>query len=339
MTKPIYGPEEARGVWVYLEQEQGRFESVALELLGQGRVLADALGTTLTGVLAGYALGDLPSSAIACGADVVLVADQPDLQIYGTDTFTRVVTEMVHAGKPDILLIGATPNGRDLAGRLAVRLRTGLTADCTGLAIDPERRLLRGDVVGFGGGIVATILCPDHRPQMATVRPGIFAQPEPDASRQGRIETVDVQLSADDMPVRVLERSVSEGIDLTRSGAIVAIGRGAHGDLSLAERLAKLVDAEIGGTRVAADEGWIERDRQIGQTGVVTKPKIAFCLGISGAIHFTVGVEQADCVVAINTDPEAPVFEHADFCIVDDMFAVLPHLIEQVEQATTATAG
>ena len=336
MTTSIYGPEEARGVWVYLEHEEGRPEGVSLELLGRGRELADTLGVGLTGLLVGYALGDLAQQAIACGADSVLAADHPDLQLYSTAPFTRVLNAMALDGKPDILLLGATPNGRDLAGRLAVRLRTGLTADCTGLEIEPERRLLRGEVVGFGGGIVATILCPDHRPQMATVRPGIFSQPELDPDRHGAVSAFPVTLLPEDLTVRVLERTVRQDVDLTRAPAIVAVGRGARGDLEIAERLARLLGAEIGGTRVAADQGWIARARQIGQTGVVTRPRIAICCGISGAIHFTVGVEKADCVVAINTDPDAPMFEHADYCIVDDMFAVLPHLIEAITQARAA---
>jgi electron transfer flavoprotein alpha subunit len=333
VTKSTYGPSVARGVWVYLEHQEGQLEGVSLELLRQGRELADALETSLTSLLLGYALGDLPRRAIACGADVVLTADHPALQLYGTDSYTRAVTAMVQDGKPDVLLLGATPNGRDLAGRLAVRLRTGLTADCTGLSIDPARRLLRGDVVGFGGGIVATILCPEHRPQMATVRPGIFAQPEPHFDRQGDIRSFPVAPDPEDARVRVLERSVSDGVDLTRATAIVAVGRGARGDLGALERLAQLLHAEIGGTRVAADQGWIGRERQIGQTGVVTAPRIAVCCGISGAIHFTVGVDKAECVVAINTDPDAPIFEHADYCIVDDMFAVLPHLVEELAKA------
>jgi electron transfer flavoprotein alpha subunit len=333
VTKSTYGPPAARGVWVYLEHQEGQFEGVSLELLGQGRELADTLETSLTGLLLGYALGDLAQRAVACGADVVLTADHPDLQLYGTDSYTRIVTAMVQDGKPDVLLLGATPNGRDLAGRLGVRLRTGLTADCTGLSIDAERRLLRGDVVGFGGGIVAAILCPEHRPQMATVRPGIFAQPEPHSDRQGDVRSFPVTPDPADARVRVLERSVSEGVDLTRAGAIIAVGRGARGDMGVLERLAELLHAEIGGTRVAADQGWIGRERQIGQTGVVTAPKIVVCCGISGAIHFTVGVDKAECVVAINTDPDAPIFEHADYCIVDDMFAVLPHLVEELARA------
>jgi electron transfer flavoprotein alpha subunit len=333
MTKSIYRPADARGVWVFLEHEEGQLEGVSLELLSQGRELADALSTSLTGLLLGYALSEAPQHAVACGADVVLTADHPDLQLYGTDAYTRVVTAMVLDGKPDILLLGATPNGRDLAGRLAVRLRTGLTADCTGLGIDPERRLLRGEVVGFGGGIVATILCPEHRPQMATVRPGIFSRPEPHPDRQGVVRSFHADRAAGDARVRVLERSVGKGVDLTRARALVAVGRGARGDLALAERLAALLDAEIAGTRVAADLGWIARARQIGQTGVVAAPRIAICCGISGAIHFTVGVDKAECVVAINTDPDAPIFEHADYCVIDDMFAVLPYLVEELAKA------
>ncbi len=338
MTASVYGPAEARGVCVFLEQQQGRLEGVSLELLGKGRELADSLGAPLTGILVGYALGELPQQAVACGADLVLTADHPDLQVYTTEPFARVVYAMLLERKPEIFFLGATPNGRDLAGRLAVRLRTGLIADCTGLSVDPQRRLLTGEVVGFGGGIVATILCPDHRPQTATVRPGIFARPVPDGGRQGHIESFPVDLHPADARVRVLERSIADEVDLTRADAIVAVGRGTGGDLTLAKRLAQLLNAEIGGTRVAADLGWIERARQIGQTGVATKPKLVVCCGISGAIHFTVGIEDAGCVVAINTDPEAPIFEHADFCIVEDVSTLLRHLIDAIA-AVGAPAG
>ncbi|HXH22789.1 MAG TPA: electron transfer flavoprotein subunit alpha/FixB family protein [Dehalococcoidia bacterium] len=332
MSSGAYGRDEANGLWVYLEERQGRLEGVSLELLGKGRELADLLGVPLTALLVGYALGDLPNEAVAAGADVVLVADHPALQAYTTEPFTRVVASVVNERRPEALLLGATPNGRDLAGRLAVRLRTGLTADCTGLSVDPERRLLLGEVVGFGGGIVATIVCPERRPQMATVRPGIFPRPERRRGRRGEIVPVPVRLDPRDTRVRVLERSVGEEVDLTRATAIVAVGRGMRGELALAERLASLLGAEIGGTRVAADLGWIERSRQIGQTGVVTRPRLAVCCGVSGAIHFMVGVEAADCIVAINTDPDAAIFEQADYAVVEDAFAVLPHLIEALSE-------
>lgn len=331
-TSPASG---AKGIWVYLEQEQGEFEGVSLELLAKARELADELSTTLTGVLLGYPVRQLADEAIARGADEVLVAEHPDLQIYSTDPFTKVVTAAAREYNPDIFLLGATPYGRDLAGRLAVRLQTGLTADCTGLKIDPEKKLLVGDVVGFGGGIVAGILCPDARPQMATVRPGIFAAAEPQ-KRQGKVRELPVEITEDDKRVKLLERVREAGLDITKAQYLVCAGRGIRGELGLVEELAQLLGAEIGATRPVCDAGWLERDRQVGQTGVVTKPKVAIVCGISGAIHFTVGIEDAEAIVAINNDAEAPIFESADYCIVDDLFAVLPPLIESIKAARVA---
>lgn len=329
-----YGAKEASGLWVFLEQDQGELAGVSLELMGKARELADRLQTPLTGILLGYGIGHLVEQAIAVGADEVLLAEHPDLQIYNTEPYTRVVAEAVAERKPSIFLLGATPDGRDLAGRLAVRVRTGLTADCTALDVDPESGLLKGDVVGFGGGIVATILCPEMRPQMATVRPGIFPAREPTPGRKGKVTEIPVRLREEDGRVKVLERVTAAGLDITKAPCIVAAGRGVRGDLGLVEELAKLLGGEVGATRVACDEGWLERDRQIGQTGVVTRPKLAICLGISGAIHFTVGIEGAETVVAINTDAEAPIFEAADYCVVDDLFAVLPPLVEMIRQAS-----
>ncbi len=335
MTKKGAAPQEAKGIWVYLEQEQGELEGVSLELLGKARELADDLSATVTGILLGYPVKQLAEQAIAGGADEVLVAEHPDLQIYSTDPYTKVVTAAAREENPDIFLLGATPYGRDLAGRLAVRLQTGLTADCTGLSIDQEKKLLVGDVVGFGGGIVATILCPKRRPQMFTVRPGIFAAPEPQ-KRRGKVRELPVEITEDDKRVKLLERVREAGLDITKAKYLVCAGRGVRGELGLIEELAKLIGAEIGATRPACDAGWLERDRQIGQTGVVTKPRLAIVCGISGAIHFTVGIEDAEAIVAINNDPEAGIFESADYCIVDDLFAVLPPLIESIKAARVA---
>jgi len=328
-----YEAADASGLWVFLEQDQGELVGVSLELLGKSRELADRLGTSLTGILLGHQVRDLADQAFAAGADQVLLADHPDLAVYNTEPYTRVVSEALAERKPSIFLLGATPDGRDLAGRLAVRVHTGLTADCTGMDVDPQSGLLKGDVVGFGGGIVATILCPDMRPQMATVRPGIFPAPELAPGRKGAVDEIPVRIREEDKRVKVLERVTAAGLDLTKAPCIVAAGRGIRGELSLIEELARLFGGEIGATRVACDEGWLERERQIGQTGVVTRPKLAICCGISGAIHFTVGIEGAETVVAINTDEEAPIFEAADYCIVDDLFAVLPPLIEQLREA------
>jgi electron transfer flavoprotein alpha subunit len=237
------------------------------------------------------------------------------------------MAELILERRPDILLLGATPNGRDLAGRLAVRLRTGLTADCTELALDGDGHLV-GQVTGFGRGIVAGILCPQHRPQMATVRPGVFPRPALAQSPNGRIQRVGTKLSQDDAPVRVLRRSTARGGDITAAERLVIGGRGVHGDFDILRQLAAQIGADVGASRVAVDEGWIDREAQIGQTGYVTRPKLAIVCGVSGAMQFTVGIQDAETVVAINSDPEASIFEAADYCIVDDVFQVLPPLIE-----------
>ena len=340
MTPPVYSPEDARGVWVYLETTDTGIESVSLELLGRARALADEIDVELVGFLVGLGVGQFAQRAIACGADLVLVAEDERLAAMTNAPFTRVVADAVLSRKPDILLLGATPNGRDLAGRLGVRLRTGLTADCTGLRLEAEYGLLLGDTTGFGGGVTAAIKCPLHRPQMATVRPGIFPLPVADGARQGRVEALDVTLSPEDLRVEVLEHVTEPLVDLTRARVLVAAGRGAMGGVELMEQLAVELGGELGGTRVAVDEGWLGRERQIGQTGVVTRPDLAVVCGASGAMQFTVGVQQAGTIIAINTDPEAPIFEEADYCVVDDLKRVLPPLIEQLRRqaASVGTA-
>ncbi|MCJ7510744.1 MAG: electron transfer flavoprotein subunit alpha/FixB family protein [Dehalococcoidia bacterium] len=339
MTKSLYGAQEASAIWVYLEQNQGRLTGVSLELVGKARELTDGRSIPLVGVLLGDQVSGLAQEAIAAGADEVRVADHPLLRQYTTDGYTKAFTELILAGKPDILLLGATPNGRDLAGRLAVRLRTGLTADCTDLRLEEDTGLLVGEVTGFGGGILAYIKCPDNRPQMATVRPGVFAVPAPDGARQGKVVSVPVNLAKEDIKVQVLEHVDGQGVDITRAQVLVAAGRGCQGDLALINELASLLDGEVGVSRVPVDEGWASRDRMIGQTGYVTRPKLAIVCGISGAFQFSVGIEKAETIVAINTDAEAPIFEQADYCIVDDMFDVLPPLIEAVKRARGGNGG
>jgi electron transfer flavoprotein alpha subunit len=268
----------------------------------------------------------------------VLLAADPGLSPYTTDAHAAVVGTAVQLGKPDILLLGATANGRDLAGRLAVRLRTGLTADCTDLALEKGTGLLLGEVVGFGGGIVATIKCEHHRPQMATVRPGVFTAPQPIHSRRGEIAHLPVDLSAIDRRTRVEQRVLGRGTDITKADVIVVAGGGTAGNLALVDELATLLDAEVGATRVAADAGWVDHDRMIGQTGSVTRPKLALLCGVSGAMQFTVGIEDAETVVAINLDDGAPVFEAADYGIAGDLFQVLPPLVAEV-RAVLGAAG
>ena len=332
MIEPCYGPQEARGLWVHLEHEDGRLVGVSMELLGRARLLADQRREPLTGVLLGQEIEPLAAEAIACGADVVLLAEHPQLDPYTTDPQAKVMAGLVLEHQPDVFLLGATPNGRDLAGRLAVRLRTGLTADCTDLTIDEGSGLLVGEVTGFGQGILATIQCPKHRPQMATVRPGVFTRPLPDPSRQGEIRRLAVELTEADQRVRVLRRTTSKGADITQAERLVIGGRGVQGDFALLRRLARALNGDIGASRVAVDQGWVGHDRMIGQTGSVTRPKLAIVCGVSGAMQFTVGIQDAETVVAINSDPEAAIFEAADYCIVDDVAQVLPPLIAALSE-------
>lgn len=332
MNESPYSPEEASGVWVYLEHRDGRLEGVSLELLGRARALAQETGESLTALLLGEQVEPLAGDAIAAGADTVLVAEHPLLAQYTTEPFTKVVAGLVIERRPSALLLGATTNGRDLAGRLAVRLRTGLTADCTDLRIDPQSGLLLGEVTGFGHGILATIECPVHRPQMATVRPGVFPRPVADPARTGEAEHVDVSLAASDQPVRVIKQTSRRATDVTQAERLVIGGRGMDGDFALLKRLAKAVRADIGATRVAVDQGWVREDRMIGQTGSVTRPKLAIICGASGAMQFTVGIQDSETIVAINSDPEAPIFEMADYCVAGDAFQVIPPLIEALRR-------
>ncbi|MAG57053.1 MAG: electron transfer flavoprotein subunit alpha [Planctomycetes bacterium] len=336
MAASLIRPEEAQRIWVWLEHDGTSLEGVSLELLAKGRELADRSGEGLVGLLMGHELDSLADEALGYGADEIVVAEDPLLEVYTTDAWCDAAAQVVLEKKPNILLFGATPDGRDLAGRLAVRLRTGLTADCTDLEIktDEPALMLAAEVTGFGGGVAAIIACKENRPQMATVRPGVF---RPALRRSHGEEGVQsrcpVRIDPGRVRTRVLERRIGEAVDITKAEALVVGGRGVKGDFGLLETLAGLLGAELGASRVAVDEGWIEKDRMIGQTGSVTRPKVAIVCGVSGAMQFTVGIMEADTVVAINSDPEAPIFESADYCVVDDLFSILPPLIRELENS------
>ena len=331
MAASRYGiAEESKAICVHLEQEGDKLEGVSLELLAKGRELADLMKWQLIGLLMGGRVSNPAKQAIAHGADEVWLAEHPLLERFTIDAYARVAFQALMEGKPSVFLLGATPNGRDLAGRLAVRLRTGLNADCTDLRMD-ESGLLVSEVSGFGGGVLAMIQMPQHRPQMATVRPGIFTPLEPNPKRKGKVMPIPVDLTKEMIQTRVVERVIGKGVDLTRVPVLVAGGRGMDGDFETLRQLAALLGGEVGATRPPVDEGHIERERQIGQTGVVCSPKVAICCGISGAFHFVVGVEKAGTIIAINSDPEAPIFEAADYCMVGDVHQILPHLIHELE--------
>ncbi len=334
MVESLYGlEEEKKSIWVFAEQTDGVLEGVSLELLAKGRQLADEVGWQLGGLLLGHQVEGLVEEIFAHNADEVWLADHPLLEVYTVDAYAPVTQEAISRGKPSIFLAGATPNGRDLAGRLGVRLRTGLTADCTDLRINPENGVLVSEVTGFGGGVLALIEAPKHRPQMATVRPGVFPPAEAGPSKPGRVVKIDAELSEEMLRTQVVERVIGEGVDLTRAPVLVIGGRGVEGHFDMLSELAQSLEGDIGATRPPVDDGYIDRERQIGQTGVICRPKVAIVCGVSGAFQFVVGIQEADTVIAINTDPEAPIFEFADYCIVGDVFQVLPALKQALQAA------
>ena len=340
MVSSLYGLEqESKAVWVHLEVEGGELAGVTLELIAKGRQICNQLGWQLVGLLMGHQVSELAAEGFAHGLDEVWLGDDLVLEHFTIDAYTSVAFAALMEAKPSVFLLGATPNGRDLAGRLAVRLRTGLNADCTELYINPQDERLVCEVSGFGGGVLALIEMAQHRPQMATVRPGVFSPGEPDYQRSGDIKAITLDLDDDMIPTRLDKKSVGEQVDLTRVPVLVAGGRGVDGQFKMLAQLAELLGGEIGATRPPVDEGHIERERQIGQTGVVSSPQFAICCGISGAFHFVVGIEKADLVVAINSDPEAPIFDYADYCIVADVHQIIPALIESLSKEREVSLG
>jgi electron transfer flavoprotein alpha subunit len=321
------GPSEFRGVMVYLEQSNNELERVSLEMLGKAQELAGKLATSVTGVILGHNIGSLAEQALQFGADQVLVADSPALELYTTEAFSKVLGELVVDKKPEILLLGATHNGRDLAGRLAVRLNTGLMAHAVQVEVEKETNLLVCGVPGFGGSLVAICKCPRSRPQIATVRPGIFPVPQRNFKRRGVIEQVPVNLEK--VRVKAVERSVKEGVDITKAETIVIAGRGAETQLEQVKKLAESIDGVIGVTRPLADKGLMPRDHQIGSTGMAVSPKLAIILGASGAAHFVSGIREAKTIISVNKDPNAAVNAYADFIVVDDVEKVLTALISK----------
>jgi len=330
---------EYRGVWVFVEQTEGEPARVSLELLGKGRELAEKLGVVLTAFLLGESVQDTAKELIFFGADEVIVADHPLLRDYRTELYTDIISEQVMARKPEVLIVGASPIGRDLAPRLSFRLNAGCTADCTGLDIDEENRLFVSTRPAFGGNVMATIICPEHRPQMSTVRPGVMALPEKDDSREGQIIDLELQLDEDTCKVKILEsvKGASEGVNIQDAERIVAVGMGA-GDketFDMIKELAELLDGELGATRFAVEAGWVSHDRQIGQTGKTVRPELYVGCGISGAIQHTAGMSTSKMIIAINKDPNAEVFKIADYGIVGDVRKVVPAIISELKNQMT----
>ncbi len=324
-----------RGVWVFVEQADGHPARVSLELLGKGRELAAKLDVELTAFLIGESVGQLARELIFYGADRVILADDPMLKDYGTELYTDIISEQAMKEKPEVLIVGATPIGRDLAPRLSFRLNAGCTADCTDLDIDEENRLFVSTRPAFGGNVMATIICPEHRPQMSTVRPGVMPLPERDESRKGEIIDLHVHFKKEDVRVEVLEclKGKSEGVNILEADRIVAAGMGV-GDrdtFEMIRELTELLEAEVAATRLAVEAGWISHDFQIGQTGKTVRPSLYMACGISGAVQHTAGMSGSKIIIAINSDPNAEIFKIADYGIVGDVGKVVPALIAELK--------
>ena len=325
---------ESKNLWVVVETEEGAAKNVGYELLSVGRTLADKLGQQLVALVMGKEVQGVAQTCIAYGADQVLLVEGDEYATYNPDAATYAVVTLIEKDHPSIVLYGATNNGRDLAPRVACRLETGLTADCTELDIDEETGLLVSTRPTFGGNLMATILCPDHRPQMSTVRPGVFKKGTPDEGRTGEIVAEDVHIDPAQIRVSLVERvkEVAEAVNLEEAEIIVSGGRGLKEEkgFDLIRELAGVLGATVGASRAAVDAGWISHVHQVGQTGKTVAPKLYIAVGISGAIQHLAGMSGSDTVVAINKDPDAPIFDVADYAVVGDLYEVVPALIEAV---------
>lgn len=324
-----------KGVMVFAEQRDGNIMNIALELLGEGKKLATDLGVELGAILIGDNVADKAKELFAYGADAVYLVEDPALKNYRTESYTAAFEKIIKTYKPEIILIGATNIGRDLGPRVAGRVHTGLTADCTKLDIDQETRLLLQTRPAFGGNVMATIQCPDFRPQMATVRPGVMQKAAPDANRTGKIVKVDYDQNTKVRTiVKEVVRESSKVVNLEEAEFIVAGGRGLCGSdgFELLQQLADELGGILGASRGAVDAGWISNTHQVGQTGKTVRPKIYIACGISGAIQHVAGMQNSDIIVAINKNANAPIFKVADYGIVGDLYQVVPAMIETIKE-------
>jgi electron transfer flavoprotein alpha subunit/NAD-dependent dihydropyrimidine dehydrogenase PreA subunit len=335
-------PSNYSGVLVFCEQREGKLMQTATELLGEGKRLAETRSCKLYGLLIGSDVAQLCEVLTAYGADKVFLADNPQLKNYTTDAYCKVFSDVINQHKPEIVLVGATTIGRDLAPRVAARVKTGLTADCTNLDMDLKQGNLLQTRPAFGGNLMATIITPNHRPQMATVRPGVMKRIEPNFELTPTIETVNVTLGDKDVRTQVTEvvKSMTKIVDLCEADIIVSGGRGlgnAKG-YELLEQLADALGGVVGASRAAVDAGWIEASHQIGQTGKTVQPRLYIACGISGAIQHLAGMQKSECIVAINKNPDAPIFKAADYGIVGDLYKVVPLIIEQLRERNKTQA-
>ena len=328
--------EGSQGVWVFTEQRDGRLKGVAYELLSQGRKLADKLETELCAVCIGHNV-EGAEQLVAYGADKVYLADDPALADHQEDFYTGVLVDLIRKHRPEIILAGATAMGRSFIPRVASILYTGLTADCTGLDIDPESKLLLQTRPTFGGNVMATIMCQAKRPQMSTVRPHVFKRSAPDEGRHGEIIKVDFDKEAVTSRTKLLDfiEDLTEKVKLDDADIIVSGGRGLGKpeNFQIIKELADVLGAALGSSRPPVDDGWIPYSHQVGQTGKTVCPKLYIACGISGAVQHLAGMQTADVIVAINEDPNAPIFQVATYGIVGDLFELVPMLTDRFKKA------
>ncbi len=331
---PDVALDEYKNVWIFAEQKKGKIQSVVYELIGKGRELADARNQEVWAILLGKNVADKAQNLIYRGADKVIVVEDDSLENFEDGIYSKIITRLCEKYKPEIVLTGATTVGRALIPRVAVQIGTGLTADCTGLEIDKESGLLRQTRPAFGGNIMATILCPNHRPQMSTVRHKVMQEAEIDTSRTGEI--IIEKIFDDDVfnRSRVIEvvEILEDTVNITEANIIVSGGRAMKGseNFKLLHDLAKVIGGAVGASRAAVDEGWIPYSHQVGQTGKTVNPNVYIACGISGQIQHLIGMQSADVIIAINKDPDAPMMKIATYALCGDLFEIIPELIKQL---------
>ncbi|MFV0499879.1 MAG: electron transfer flavoprotein subunit alpha/FixB family protein [Bacilli bacterium] len=330
--------ENAKDYFVFVEQRNHLIEEVSLELIGEASKLAKQVNYNVVGVLLGHEVQDLTADLIAYGCDKVIVIDDKVLETFIPETYTKAISAVINEYIPDAFFIGATTVGRDVGPRIAARVRTGLTADATIIEIDPENedsKLLWITRPAFGGNLFGTIVCPDHHPQMATVRPGVLLKNQYDKNRKGEVINFEVEFAKEDIKLRILkevERKI-DGLDIASADIIVAGGRGVGSkeNFVLLEEIAHKLGGVVAGSRAAVDAGWITKDKQVGQTGKTVRPKVYIACGISGSVQHVAGMDNAELIIAINKDQYAPIFEEGHVNIVGDLFEILPEVASKIE--------
>ncbi|MFA4909332.1 MAG: electron transfer flavoprotein subunit alpha [Candidatus Omnitrophota bacterium] len=331
------GIENYKGIWVFIEQKKGKVQSVAYELLGKAHELSGKLGCQVSGVLIGHGMDDQLDELFWHGADNIYLVEAPELANFQDEPYTNILVELIKKHKPEIMLCGATAIGRSLISRVAITVNAGLTADCTGLDIDPKRKILLQTRPAFGGNIMATIISPNHRPQMSTVRHKVMQPMAPDKHRKGKVirETFPSSLYASRTRLLDIVEEVESLVNIAEADIIVSGGRGmgAKDNFKILEELAHVLGAAVGSSRAAVDAGWMPYSHQVGQTGRTVAPKIYFACGISGQIQHLVGMQSSKIIVAVNKDPEAPIFKIATYGILGDVMEVVPSLTKAFKQA------